>query len=108
MSMVQVTAPDTSDGSPAVTGALGGAVAELVGRYLVLEKLGEGGMGVVHRAYDPALHREVALKVLRLAGSATARERLLREAQALAQVTHPNVVTIYDVGSVGMDVFLAM
>src|SRR5690348_15377273 len=65
-------------------------------------------MGVVHRAYDPALRREVALKVVRVARSQTARDRLLREAQALAQVTHPNVVTIYDVGSVGADVFLAM
>lgn len=83
-------------------------VAEVAGRYLVLEKLGEGGMGVVHRAYDPALRREVALKVLRVAGSKNARVRLLREAQALAKVTHPNVVTIYDVGASGDDVFLAM
>ena len=83
------------------------SVAELRGRYVVLERLGEGGMGIVHRAYDPALRREVALKVLRTSGP-IARDRMLREAQALARVTHPHVVTVYDVGTAGDDVFIAM
>jgi len=82
--------------------------AEVLGRYVVLDRLGEGGMGIVHRAYDPALHREVALKVLRVVGPKSAHDRLFREAQALARVTHPHVVTVYDVGAVGADVFVAM
>jgi tetratricopeptide (TPR) repeat protein/predicted Ser/Thr protein kinase len=106
-SPISVTATDTDNGLPHAR-VDAPPPTEVAGRYLVLDKLGEGGMGVVHRAYDPALRREVALKVVRVARSQTARERLLREAQALAQVTHHNVVTIYDVGSVGSDVFLAM
>lgn len=56
-------------------------------------------MGVVYRAHDPQLDREVALKFLQLgADGPQARSRLLREAQAAAKIRHPNVVTIYDVG----------
>jgi serine/threonine-protein kinase len=79
-----------------------------VGRYLLLDKLGEGGMGVVYKAYDPELDRTVALKLLQ-ADSAGQGERLLREAQALAQLQHPNVIAVYDVGMFGAnDVFVAM
>lgn len=81
------------------------------GRYLVLDPLGAGGMGLVYAAHDPELNRKVALKVLRReideAGHA-ARDLLLREAQAMAQLAHPNVVTVFDVGSVGDRVFFAM
>src|SRR5438046_78081 len=82
----------------------------LVGRYLVLDQLGAGGMGVVYAAYDPELNRRVALKLLQTqaAGESGERGRMLREAQALARLAHPNVVAIYDVGSVNDRVFLAM
>jgi eukaryotic-like serine/threonine-protein kinase len=73
-----------------------------LGRYVVLGRLGQGGMGVVYAAFDPQLDRKVALKVLSAGASGGTRDghqRLLREAQALAQLTHPNVVSIYDVGS---------
>ena len=80
-----------------------------VGRYVVLEQVGTGGMGVVYSAYDPELDRRIALKVLRpRRTSATARDRLLREAKAIAQVSHPNVVHAYDVGVSGKQVFIAM
>jgi serine/threonine protein kinase/tetratricopeptide (TPR) repeat protein len=84
-----------------------------VGRYLVLERIGEGAMAVVYAAYDPELDRRVALKLIRPRPQSglppeEARERLLREAQANARVVHRNVVTIYDVGTVGNQVFLAM
>ncbi len=71
----------------------------LLGRYAVIEEVGRGGMGIVLRAYDPKLHREVALKVVR-AESTETEARLNREARAMAQLNHPNVVAIYDV-SVG-------
>ncbi|MBX7082290.1 MAG: serine/threonine-protein kinase [Nannocystaceae bacterium] len=74
--------------------------AVTVGRYLVLGRIGSGGMGVVYAAFDPQLDRKIALKVLYADGSSDDRHRrLLREAQALAQLTHPNVVAIHDVGS---------
>jgi tetratricopeptide (TPR) repeat protein len=83
-----------------------------VGRYLVLEPLGAGGMGIVYSAYDPELDRRVALKLLRVGAPGLELERgrahLLREAQAMARVSHPQVVPVYDVGTFGQQVFLAM
>jgi tetratricopeptide (TPR) repeat protein/predicted Ser/Thr protein kinase len=80
-----------------------------LGRYLVIERLGAGAMGVVFAAYDPELDRRVAIKVLNARhDSERARARLLREAQALARVTHPRVVTVHDVGIHEGRVFLAM
>src|SRR4051794_22800823 len=81
-----------------------------VGRYLLLDELGHGGMGVVYKAYDPDLDRPIALKLLIVegGGSSSQRDRLLREAQALARLQHPNVVAVHDVGTFGNDVFLAM
>jgi tetratricopeptide (TPR) repeat protein/predicted Ser/Thr protein kinase len=78
-----------------------------VDRYVVLDKLGAGGMGVVYAAYDPELDRKVALKLLRT-NDVTARARLMREAKAVARLHHPNVVSIHDVGTVGGRVYLAM
>src|SRR3954447_5296281 len=66
-----------------------------IGRYVVLDQIGAGGMGVVYKAYDPELDRTVALKLLRGEGGASAfRERLAREAQALARLSHPNVIAV--------------
>ncbi|RKG95115.1 serine/threonine-protein kinase [Corallococcus sp. CA053C] len=82
-----------------------------VGRYLLLRRLGQGGMGVVYAAYDPDLDRKVALKLLHpnAQGNAEeARSRLLREAQAMARVSHPNVIPVFDVGMWGDQVFVAM
>ncbi len=91
-----------------------------VGRYLVLQCIGVGGMGVVYLALDPDLGRKVALKLVRgearVEGTdgidATPRStggiRLLREAQAMARLRHANVITVYDVGTRGQDVFIAM
>ena len=83
-----------------------------VRRYIVLSRVGAGGMGVVYAAYDPELNRRVALKVLRAAGhgggSEQDRARLLSEAQTLARLAHPNVVAIHDVGVTDGDVFIVM
>ena len=82
-----------------------------VGRYVVLERVGAGATGVVYAAYDPQLDRKVALKLLRAqpgSESKVSAERLLGEAQALAKLSHPNVVTVHDVGTYGGRVFLAM
>jgi eukaryotic-like serine/threonine-protein kinase len=81
-----------------------------LGRYVVLEEIGQGGMGLVFSAYDPELNRKVALKLLRPNQSERkrARSRLLQEAQALAKLAHPNVITVYDVGTIGERVFVAM
>jgi tetratricopeptide (TPR) repeat protein len=79
------------------------------GRYLVLDWLGAGGMGAVYAALDPDLNRRVALKVLRHGGAnPPIRDLLQAEAQAMAQLAHPNVVTVFEVGSVDDRVFIAM
>jgi serine/threonine protein kinase len=77
-----------------------------VGRYIVLHALGEGGNGVVYAAFDPELDRKVALKLVR--PSPRNHARLLREAQALAKLSHPNVVAVHDVGTFRDRVFVAM
>ncbi len=90
------------------------AVGAKIGRYVVQERLGAGGMGIVYVAHDPELDRKIVLKLLHpgLAGSSTAmstgRARLLREAQAMARLSHANVVAIHDVGTFGDEVFIAM
>ncbi len=81
-----------------------------LGRYVLLEKLGAGGMGEVFAAYDPHLDRKVALKLLRT-GTLSADEgkaRLVREAQAMARLQHPNVAAVHDVGTFDERVFVAM
>lgn len=76
--------------------------------FVVLERIGAGGMGVVYAAYDYGLDRRIALKLVRDRGGSAPRARLLREAQALAKLSHPNVVAVYDVGQHGEDVYVAM
>jgi len=84
-------------------------VESTLGRYRIERELGAGGMGVVHAAFDPDLERRVALKVLRPGGGGDdARQRLLREARAMARLTHPNVVTVHEVGSAGGRDYVAM
>jgi tRNA A-37 threonylcarbamoyl transferase component Bud32/tetratricopeptide (TPR) repeat protein len=78
-----------------------------LGRYLIVDVLGTGAMGLVYEAYDPSLHRRVAIKVLR-AEAAVPTDRLVHEARALARLTHPNVVTVYEVGESDHGVFVAM
>ena len=82
-----------------------------VARYVVLDHLGQGGMGVVYAAYDPRLDRKIALKLLRTRSEVRDRgleARLLREAQALAKLNDPHVLTVYDVGTFADRVFLAV
>jgi tetratricopeptide (TPR) repeat protein/predicted Ser/Thr protein kinase len=78
-------------------------------RYVVLSTLGRGGMGTVYAAYDPQLERRIAIKILHAhLVSEETRGRFMREAQALARLSHPNVVAVHDVGTYGDSVFIAM
>jgi len=84
-----------------------------IGRYIVLAMVGRGGMGEVYAAYDPELDRKVAVKLLRVkpgngVSLSEGRQRTLREAQAIARLSHPNVVVAYDVGTFEDKVFIAM
>jgi serine/threonine protein kinase/tetratricopeptide (TPR) repeat protein len=82
-----------------------------IDRFVLLDRVGRGSMGVVYSAYDPQLDRRVAVKLLvpeRLGSSRSARDRLLREAQGLARLAHPNVVAIHDVGVFDDQVYIVM
>jgi tetratricopeptide (TPR) repeat protein/predicted Ser/Thr protein kinase len=81
-----------------------------LGHYVILERLGAGGMGVVYTAYDPRLDRRVALKLLRTSkgSDGAAGQRLQREAQAMARLSHPNVVTVHEVDRIDGELFIAM
>lgn len=85
-------------------------IGSSLGRYRIDARLGEGGMGVVWRAHDPHLGRDVALKVLpdERVSDAEARARLLREARAAAALNHPRILTVYDVGEADGHVYIAM
>ena len=80
------------------------------GRYEILDKLGEGAMGVVYRARDPALNRVVALKMLsaELGGEEELHQRFQREAEAIGRLSHPNIVTVYDLGQAEGQLYMAM
>ncbi|HEX7840695.1 MAG TPA: serine/threonine-protein kinase, partial [Kofleriaceae bacterium] len=96
------------------TGAIGGDCrppATTLGRYHVERVVGIGGMGVVYAGHDPELDRKVAIKLLlpdAHLDPGTLRSRLKQEAQAMARLSHPNVISVYDVGSWGDQVFLVM
>jgi tetratricopeptide (TPR) repeat protein len=94
---------DAAAGAPAHTGNFG--------RYRIERVLGMGGMGVVFAAHDPELDRRVAIKLLQPRARtpvATLRTRLMREAQAMARLSHPNVVGVHEVGTFGEQVFVVM
>jgi serine/threonine protein kinase len=81
----------------------------VIDRYLVLNTVGVGGMGIVYAAYDPELDRKVAIKLVRTGpGSVESRVRLVREAKALARLSHPNVVSVFDGGTFRDQVFVVM
>ncbi|HEX3346376.1 MAG TPA: protein kinase, partial [Polyangiaceae bacterium] len=84
------------------------AIGERVGRYELLGMVGEGGMSFVYLAHDPELDRDVALKLMRVRVGKEGARRLQREAQALARLSHPNVVPVYDAGMVAGQAFVAM
>lgn len=88
---------------------------DFIGRYRIDALLGAGGMGTVFAAWDPELNRKVALKLVRVRPSVSAnvttgqsRARLLREARAMALLQHPNVVAVFDLGTVNDELFIAM
>jgi tetratricopeptide (TPR) repeat protein len=106
-----VAAAARDDDDAVAAGALLLANGTRLSRYVILEVVGSGAMGVIYAAYDPELDRKVAIKVLR-PGTESAggdrEKRVLREAQAMARLTHPNVVAVHDVGMVSGQVFLVM
>ncbi|WAS97787.1 serine/threonine-protein kinase [Nannocystis punicea] len=96
---------------PSHPGALVGPVAPPphFGRFAVLRTLGEGGMGVVYAAYDEELDRRIAVKVLRdAAQDPNARDRMIREAQAMARLSHPNVVQVHEINEQSGQIYVAM
>ncbi len=102
-----------SDGPARLQGTLGPGAR--LGRYLIIERVGAGGMGVVYAGYDPELDRKIALKLVRVPVDASPdavaveRARLLNEARALARLRHPNVIVVHDVGTdASGDVYVAM
>ncbi len=106
---IDATRADLGDGVPVHSAPARG---QAIGRYLVTGQLGAGAMGFVLAAHDPELDRRVALKLVRpevlTIGGSGAHARLVREAQAMARLSHPNVVPVFDAGTVDDQVFVAM
>ncbi len=120
--ITQINAAESPELVLRTGGALGGSVwarildaadAELLppgtqlGRYRIQRHVGSGGMGAVYAAHDPELDRRIAIKVLHAVDPAE-QERLLREARALAQLDHPGIVAVHDVGTIDGRVFVTM
>jgi serine/threonine protein kinase/Tfp pilus assembly protein PilF len=85
-------------------------IAQRIAHYVIIEKLGEGGMGVVYRARDEKLQRDVALKFLGVltTGSAASHEKILEEARAISALNHPNICIVYEVGEADGKPYIAM
>src|SRR5688572_19746114 len=85
-------------------------IGQHIAQYRITEKLGAGAMGVVYRARDERLGRDVALKLLSLEalGDEVARRRLEHEARTASALNHPHICTIYDVGEASGQLFVAM
>jgi serine/threonine protein kinase len=88
-----------NDRSGAFLGMLSSGGVQMVSGYRILERIGEGGMGLVYKAQDTRLKRLVAMKALPpwAAGDPAARERLLEEARCASSLNHPNIVTLYEI-----------
>jgi eukaryotic-like serine/threonine-protein kinase len=100
---------DDCDGCRDVVAALAAATPRFVDRYQIRNSLGHGTMGEVFEADDPQLNRQVAIKMLRPGTDDTAAQaRLLSEARSIAQISHPNVVAVFDAGMFNDEVFIAM
>jgi serine/threonine protein kinase len=88
------------------------SMRESVARYRIVSTLGRGSMGLVYLAEDPLLNRRVAIKMVDLAEDGgnweDSRERLLRDAKAVANLSHPNIVTVHDVVEEGSSAFIVM
>jgi len=107
---LEATVAGDDDEGPGVEGSVLSPGSNF-GRYVVMRELGSGAMGVVYQAYDPDLERMVAVKRIRTDGRGDedeARQRLLREAQAMAKLQHPNVIAVHDVGFARGGLFVAM
>ena len=87
-----------------------GLIGQTLGRYRIVERLGEGGMGVVFRAEDPRLERDVALKILKQDAlhDEDSKQRFRLEARALSRLLHPNIATLFDFDSDGGVDFLVL
>ncbi len=111
--LLRTDAPTIADADDHGRGSAG-RIPRKIGRYVVLELVGKGGMGMVCTAYDPKLDRRIALKILRdvdptdTRRTTTGRVRLVREARALARLSHPNIVSVHDVDVVDDRLYIAM
>lgn len=107
--MTESTEVGNSAASRSVTDGSEAPVPARLGRYVIVDRVGAGGMGVVYSAYDPELDRRVAIKLLKsTSNDIELRARLQREARSMARLTDKNVVAVYDAGEHDGQVFIAM